>query len=457
MVRKLASIPAGVGLFLAGLAPLLFSPHVSLASDLTYTVRLNKKQVLIERADGSSTVSVEQKGYDRLADPGMPALPYRVFSILLGQGQEVQSYDFIAGNTIQLHKSAEFELAGASVAEDGTIGEGVHMAQRGETYPQAWGRYIGTGYLHGRAIASFAVFPLRVSGEALLLAEDVRVEVTTRAGPMDHVVVRERYRENFEEKLRAELADLVVNPEMNDTYVFQQVRVPKQKGGFQPTTFPSLEGSAVDYLIITRESLVSDFQRLADWKTAKGVPTVIRTVEWIEANTKNGVDLQETIRFFVREAYAKWGITYVLLGGDTDAVPARFAISRFYLQGTEVPVDMYYGGLDGSWNDDHDDLWGEGFNLVPVDSPDLYVEVYNGRMPVSDSPAINVLIDKIISYESAANIDYLDRFMFLAEVLFPLKWPNPPVITTNGADYVELLLANSMAGHSMDVVKMYET
>jgi uncharacterized repeat protein (TIGR01451 family) len=457
MVRKLAAISAGIGLFLAGLAPLLVLPHVSWASDLTYTVRLDKERVIIERADGSSTVSVEQKGYDRLADPGMPALPYRVFSMLLPQGQEVQSYDFLTGSTVQLHKSAEFELAGAEVAEDGTIGEGINMAGRGETYPQEWGRYLGTGYLHGRAIASFAVFPLRVSGEVLLLGEEVRVEVTTRGGVMDQVAVRERYRENFEEKLRAELGGLVVNPEMNDTYMFPQVRVPKQKGGFQPTTYPSLEGSPVDYLIITRDSLVSDLQRLADWKTSKGVPTVIRTVEWIEANTKNGVDLQETLRFFVREAYTKWGITYVLLGGDTDIIPARFCLSRFYLQGTEVPVDMYYGGLDGSWNDNHDRFWGEGFNLVPVDNPDLYVEVYNGRMPVSDRAAINVFIDKVISYESAENIDYLDRFMFLAEVLFPSAWPNPPVISINGADFAEIILSNAMAGHAMDVVRMYET
>ncbi len=82
----------------------------------------------------------------------------------------------------------------------------------------------------------------------------------------------------------------------------------------------------MDYVIITTDALAAEYQRLADWKTEKGVPTVVRTVEWIKAHARNGVDLPETIRFFVRDAYAKWGITYVLLGGDTDILPPRYGV-----------------------------------------------------------------------------------------------------------------------------------
>lgn len=41
-----------------------------------------------------------------------------------------------------------------------------------------------------------------------------------------------------------------------------------------------------DYIIITNNELKGEFQRLADWKTQKGVPTLIKDVESIGKNTK---------------------------------------------------------------------------------------------------------------------------------------------------------------------------
>ncbi len=49
-------------------------------------------------------------------------------------------------------------------------------------------------------------------------------------------------------------------------------------GGFAPRYSPSLEGSPVEYVIVTTSELEPYFQELADWKTRKGVPAVVRTV-----------------------------------------------------------------------------------------------------------------------------------------------------------------------------------
>ena len=235
------------------------------------------------------------------------------------------------------------------------------------------------------------------------------------------------------------------------------MHVEKRPGGFAPTAYPSLEGSPVDYLIIAPAALESEYQRLADWKTAKGVPTVVRTIEWIEANTRNGVDLAETLRFFIQDAYAKWGITWLLLGGDTDTLPARYGYSRFFKGGTRVPADMYFSCLDGSWNDTHDELWGEGFNVVPYDNPDLYAEVYNGRVSCSDLPGTTTVIDKILAYEAPVDREYMDRNLFLAEVLFPLDWSFGQPISLNGADFAEVIIALAYGGLPVEVVRMYET
>lgn len=329
MVWQFASIRAAVVLFLLGFALLSISPGSSFAENLSYTVTLPADAVRIETPSAPLRIEVRDPSFDRLRETGLPALPYKVINILLPQGERVGTYVFRAGEEVVLGEGVDLELARAMVSEDGVEGEGMAMAERKDgEYPSGYGRYLGTAYLHGRGIASFAVFPVRVRDGAVVVG-DVRVEVTTEQGYESDVVVRERYRAGFAGRVAGMLSRMVVNPEMGDRYSFDEVRVEKGKGGFQPTSYPSLEGSAVDYVIVTTDALAGEYQRLADFKTAKGVPTVVRTVEWIEANTRNGVDQQETIRFFVQDAYAKWGITYLLLGGDTDILPARFALSRF--------------------------------------------------------------------------------------------------------------------------------
>ena len=101
-------------------------------------------------------------------------------------------------------------------------------------------------------------------------------------------------------------------------------------GGFQPDKTPSLSGSPVTCLIITNTALAPSFQVLADYRTARGMPTVVATREYIAANFRNGSDIQETIRLYIRDAYEKWGVQYVLLGGDSDVIPPRIIYNSLY-------------------------------------------------------------------------------------------------------------------------------
>ncbi|UCG50893.1 MAG: hypothetical protein JSW58_11920, partial [Candidatus Latescibacterota bacterium] len=461
MARKPALCPASLVFLLVGSILLVALAQPSYAEELSFSLTLPKEDVHVIAGPGLTTVRVEGNGYDELSEEGAPELPFRIVNVLLPQGQKIDSFSFTPDVGIVLARGATLKKADAQISEDGTAGRGSSLtgtAAMSDVFPVSLGRYIGTGYLHGRAIASFAVFPLRIVDGDLTLFENLTLEITTTAAGDDwKPMIRERYRTHFREEVEHTLSRFVINPEMSAGYHFNEVRVKTKKGGFQPTSYPSLEGSPVDYLIITTDALASEFQRLADWKTEKGVPTVVRTIEFIEANTRNGVDLQETMRFFIQDAYAKWGVTYVLLGGDTDVIPARYALSRFYLGGTEIPVDMYFACLDGSWNDTHDKYWGEGFSIVPYDNPDLYAEVYTGRIPMSTVSGVGVMIDKIIDYETPCETGYQDRYLFLAEVLFPVDWVDPDPISLNGADFAEFVYATSLEGQPLDVVKMYET
>ena len=429
------------------------------AASVTIEVNLPRDQVHVEPADGTMQVRVAADRFEPLADPGSPALPFRVVAVLLPQGTDVASFTVTSRADGVIAHAANFAAATRAVNLDGVAGTSLPLAPAasGGVFPGERGRLLGVGTLHGYTIASFAVFPLRVANGDLVWSEhlELRVETTPSTRP---IAVLERKREEVRERARAEILSLVDNPQALDGYVFSDVAVSKRAGGFQATPFPSLEGSPVDYLIVTPDSLAAAYQVLADFKTKKGVPTVVRTIEWIRTNTRNGADPQETIRNFVIEAYAKWGITYLMLGGDTEQVPARFVWSGFYDGGRSLPADMYFGCLDGDWNSEHDSVFGEELP-AGSDWPDLFAEVYVGRMPTRSVAEVGLMTSKIIAYETPAVPAYTNSVLFLAEVLFPMNWSPPQEVTLNGADLTEpVYLENPvLQSPGMSVTRMYET
>ncbi|MDH4035873.1 MAG: C25 family cysteine peptidase [Candidatus Krumholzibacteria bacterium] len=426
------------------------------ATTLSYQLVLDPADVDVRGTAAGHAVSVRADGYSTLADEGRPALPYRIVSVLLPQGHELASFAADARGTTVIATRVSPVLADAMRTEDGVAGQSTALVSlaSGGAFPAERARLLGVGTLHGYTIASFAVYPLSLSGEDLVAYPAVTLEIETTPSAQPAPVHMVRRRPRAMQRIQGELSRLVINSADAAGYSFGAVDVPAPDGGFAPSTFPSLEGSAVDYVIVTPDSLAAAYQALADFKTGKGVPTVVRTTEWIEANYRNGSDPQETIRNFVKDAYAKWGITYLLLGGDTGEIAPRLAWSGFYDGGRFLPVDMYFGCLDGSWNADGDAIFGEG---TPIDGADLYAEVYVGRLPTSSVAEVAMMTGKVIAYETPADLSFGHRVLLLGEVLFPLNWSPPQAITVNGADLTETIYNNHLTAPGLDVVRMYET
>jgi hypothetical protein len=134
-------------------------------------------------------------------------------------------------------------------------------------------------------------------------------------------------------------------------------------------------------------------------------------------------------------------------------IPARYFYSTYYYGGASVPCDLYFAALDGDFNADHDTQFGE----QPADNPDLYPEVYVGRLPVSNASAAHSMISKIKRYETPANKVYADKVLYLAEVLFPAPWNPGDTILQNGADIMEYLNTLYVASPSRRITRLYET
>ena len=164
-------------------------------------------------------------------------------------------------------------------------------------------------------------------------------------------------------------------------------------------------GQFYSHVVITAETHVSHFAPLCEFvETSLGWEDTIVTVEAIDADFP-GRDRPERIRNFIRYAYDNWLTTYVLLGGDDDVVPCRYARGeRRSGEFDNIPCDLYYAALDGNWDADGDNVFGE-----PEDSVDLYPDIYVGRFPVSSTVSTDLLVGKFLRYTDDPDDPYLSN------------------------------------------------
>lgn len=436
-----------------------------LGATLTLDLRLSPSEVqFFEPAKGSVSLVVD--GYSTMNYIDYPPLPYKVFGVMLPQGDEVSAFRVEVIEHIELDASVPLAPFTGEYRDDG-IRVGVNVKERESVvkdsiFPRWRVRHLDTNFYRGYRIATFAVYPFNYNMSTGRLALDTNVKLvveTEPSAPFTESLERQRYIEGFREETRKTVESMVINPGMAESYSFDEIEVDTGDRGFMPSYLPSMEGSEVAYVIVTNEEMAPAYEVLADWKTRKGVPTVVRTVEWIQQNYWSGADIAESVRHFIQEAFAKWGVEWVLLGGDTDIIPARYGYVTFY-EGEFIPTDMYYSCLDGTWNADGDSIWGEAYHdaMEPGDETDLYAEVYLGRMTSSTFAEAEILVGKTISYETPVDTLSKRKFCMLAEVIFPDDYEPGDGIILDGAEICEGVYTSYLEGNpDVTTARLYQT
>lgn len=169
---------------------------------------------------------------------------------------------------------------------------------------------------------------------------------------------------------------------------------------------------SIPCIIITNDSLATEFETLADRKTRRGTWTEIVTVESI-STAYQGEDLQAKVRACIEYYYQNKHLEWVILGGDGSVVPFRFAYNNLRGPGVNFICDYYYACLDGDWNYDGDTLYGE-----VEDSVDLTPEVAVGRLPFSSAADVANYDAKLDAYESADSLYWQGNGLFLGSRMF---------------------------------------
>lgn len=295
------------------------------------------------------------------------------------------------------------------------------------TYPSIEIEYTGTYVIGGYKILCFLVCPFRydVENRKLYLKKNINLNISLIKRKVEGT---RTYYPNLQMKQRIE--DLVINKE--DLTLNTDKKNVCSKSAINEPKY--------EYLIVTRDSLKNEFQRLADWKTIKGVRTKVITLEDIYANTSDNRP-QIRIKSFLKDYYDNSNDTlqYVLLGGDHEIVPAELCrvsclsweldtINGGYhtvMLMEDTPADLYYASFKNlDWDTNENGIIGE-----VKDSIDFSSDIIVTRLSVNSVSDAQCQINRILQYEQNPDtIDWRDNILLSGTTLGDVHYNYPDSI-----------------------------
>src|SRR5262245_58342477 len=313
--------------------------HKAAALTLEREVRIDPARVSVSSAKG--VTFVEARGGTHEYNAGRPDLPWISERVDLPAGMKVTRVEVLAAVTEPM--AERVRVAPALSARPGAPAD-----ERSTPDARAYGlagfqpavlaATGAQGSLRGRNVAYLRIAPARwdAASGRLERVTQLRLRLTLEDGAAP-AVTRERIVREWEDELPSGVPSRAVVSLGSNATTGRPGAQP-----FKATQVPSVLGSPVEYVIVTNDALAPTFQQLADWKTQSGVPAVVRTMSFIRAQYPQGSDDAERIRFFIRDAYARWGTKWVLLGGDTEIIPERLAFNSSFYQVEHIAADVYY-------------------------------------------------------------------------------------------------------------------
>lgn len=378
--------------YLSVLVTLLTS--ILISGELTFTYEFEKPYV----ADNKVFMS----GCDRSIIAFSPALVLKQVRLLLPDGEKAVSYEIEYGKPVTLEGTFDISPVEASgrlsVEPPSNIkGNRSEVYSKDEFYPvKLNSERFFTQYKNGHPVFMTILNPVQYNpiSKNLRYFPNMTIHISTISDSKSLKMKKNT------SQIQTALKKLVDNPGAAE---FQTIQI-NQKSGY-------------DYLIITPSSYISDFTNFVSFNQRRGLATSMKSVESIYSEM-SGADNQEKIRNYIIQEYTNNSISYVLLGGDDELIPCRGFRAEImdygtdYYDETNIPADMYYGCLDGTWKTGSSSYYGES------GSEDLLWEVYVSRFAVDSRTEVNNLIQKTIEYSEQPILGKTAKNLLVGELLW---------------------------------------
>lgn len=351
------------------------------------------------------------------AKSGDPALPYYAVSLLLPPGHEAIEIEFVGEGLVTL--KGEFKIRpyqpsrplSETKKAEFCFNEDVYSSK--SKFPKSQYGSLSTNYMNGYGFAFSSFTPIQYNPAEGSLSYYSKVTIKIKTAPKRDAAIALKNLSSAS-SITKSVVSLAQNPEEISAYPIKNIR------------------SEDEYklLILTPQQFETDFSELQEIYLSRGMKSKVITKEFIQQNIE-GQDLQEKIRNFIIQEYQTSSIEYVLLGGDVEHIPYRgfycYVESGDGYTEYGIPADLYYSGLDGNWNDNGDDKWGE------PEEDDLLPDIAVARMPFSTNTELENMIHKSISYQNLPVLGEFRKPFLAGENLYsgPDTW---------GKDYLDLLI-----------------
>jgi hypothetical protein len=183
----------------------------------------------------------------------------------------------------------------------------------------------------------------------------------------------------------------------------------------------SLSREFFDLLILTPSDFKLALRPLVIHKNDHNVKTILVELSDVYSQMSEiGRDKAEQIKYFIKYAFEEWNIKYVLLVGGRKNHFSRFESWWLPVRYSHIEdnigsagffeyryiSDLYYAdlyddnGSFSSWDNNGNGIFGEWLaNESADDIPDLFPDVYVGRLPCRNRLEVRIVVNKIINYE----------------------------------------------------------
>ena len=418
-------------------APASSAPVVSASASKdgtqTLTYRFSLPQVSVA-ADGLADIVLP--GVENDGVPGQPLLPYMTVRIAIPQGRTAQSATVVPGGLSQVSsgvtlRHAEREFRPGTPYVPTPRDDAIYASS--DPFPASPSSEGRTSWKNGVAFYEFEICPVVYVPATGVVSAYSEISVTLVLAPvrLRAAAAVDTVHAPFVSAERAKVVgELVDNPAVIDDYEATEPPSRRLKASpdsddsgssptaFAPPTLPCSSSESYLHVIITGASLTNAFRSLVMYRRQGGFSSTMVTIDDIVKTYGHGGDRQSTIRDFIKDAYKNWGTEYVVLGGDTQVVPARLLhIESGQGDVDDMPSDLYYQCLDGDFDGNGNGIYGE-----PDDGPtggdiDLYAEVKIGRVSVESEAEFQNWFYKMKKYDEdcAADAPYTRAALFVGE------------------------------------------
>jgi len=219
----------------------------------------------------------------------------------------------------------------------------------------------------------------------------------------------------------------------------------------EPAKQPA-SADSYDMLIITPAEFVTNLQPLVDHKAAMGITTIVETLEDIY-ETYDGRNDPEDIKLCIKNAIEEYEIDFVLLAGGRYKQTTGWWLPEFRNNNDDgwesgYSVDLYYAdvyknmGADfEDWDSNENEIFGEWRPVVPLskDIMDFYPDVTLSRIPFHYEFELNIVVNKIIAYETGTDDSWFKKAVMIAGDTFPApdNYFEGEIETTHTGDLLE--------------------